>query len=111
MGDLIGALVPLAIAVLMIVSLWMVFEKAGRPGWYAIIPIFNAIVMLKIAGKDWWWIILFFIPLVNLIATILVGLGMAEKFGKSQLFGIGLTFLGFIFYPILAFGDAEYVGD
>ena len=65
---------------------------------------------MKIAGKPLWWIILFLIPSVNFVISILVSLGVAEKFGKSGGFGIGLAFLPFIFYPMLGFGDAQYVG-
>lgn len=66
--------------------------------------------MLKIAGKPIWWIVLMFIPLANFIVAVLVGIAIAEKFGKGAGFGLGLTFLGIIFFPILAFGDAEYTG-
>ena len=101
-------IVWLAIIVFLVVSLWKVFEKAGEPGWASLIPVYNLIVMLRIAGKPLWWLILLFIPLVNLIVFILVGLATAERFGKGAGFGLGLTFLGFIFYPVLAFGDARY---
>lgn len=53
---------------------------------------------------------LFLIPFVNLIALVLISIGVAENFGKSAGFGFGLAFLGFIFYPILGFGDAQYRG-
>ncbi len=104
---LIGA----AFIILMIVSVWKVFVKAGEPGWASIVPIYNAIVYLKIAGKPLWWIILLIIPFVNFIILILVALGLAKNFGKSGGFGIGLLLLGFIFLPILAFGDAKFVGQ
>jgi hypothetical protein len=103
-------LIELAIIALAIAGLWKTFEKAGQPGWAAIVPIYNIIVMLQIIGKPLWWIVLFFIPLVNLIACILVGIGMAEKFGKSAGFGVGLGLLPFIFYPMIGFGDAQYGG-
>lgn len=64
--------------------------------------------MTQIAQKPGWWIILFFIPLVNLIAAILLFVAIAEKFGKGAGFGVGMAFLGFIFIPILGFGDAQY---
>lgn len=103
-------LIVLAIFVAIIAGFWKVFTKAGKPGWAAIIPIYNLIVLLEIAGKPLWWIILFFIPIVNLIAAILVGLAVARNFGKSDGFGIGLGLLGFIFYPILGFSNAQYKG-
>lgn len=98
----------LALIVFMIASVWKVFVKAGQPGWACIIPIYNLYVMTQIAGKPAWWLILFFIPFVNLIIGILLGIEIAKAFGKGAGFGLGLTFLGFIFYPILGFGDAEY---
>ena len=98
----------MAIFIAIIAGLWRVFEKAGKPGWAAIIPIYNLIVLLEIAGKPLWWIVLFIIPLVNLVAAVLVGLAVAQKFSKSDAFGIGLGLLGFIFYPILGFGEAQY---
>lgn len=110
---LIGLLflaVELAIIVAIIAGVWKVFAKAGKPGWAAIIPIYNLIVLLEIAGKPLWWFILFLIPVVNLVAAVLVGIAVAKNFGKSDAFGIGLGLLGFIFFPILGFGGAQYQG-
>jgi hypothetical protein len=87
-----------------------VFSKAGKPGWAAIIPIYNVIVMLEIAGKPIWWIVLFLIPVVSIIMSIIVAIGIANNFGKGAGFGLGLAFLAPIFYPILAFGSAQYAG-
>lgn len=103
-------IILLGCVLVVIAGVWATFTKAGKPGWAAIVPIYNLIVMLQIAGKPLWWIILFLIPLVNLIVAILVAIAIAEKFGKGAGFGIGLAFLGFIFYPILGFGDAKYQG-
>ena len=103
-------LVWLVVAVLYVVSLWKVFVKAGKPGWAAIIPIYNIIVLLEVAERPLWWIILFLIPIVNLVVTIIVSLDVARLFGKGAGFGIGLWLLWFVFYPILAFGDAQYKG-
>ena len=105
---LVFMLVWLAIVVFLIASMWKVFTKAGQPGWAAIVPIYNVIVLLQIAGKPVWWIILCLIPFVNFIVLILVGIGVANNFGKGTGFGIGLGLLAPIFYPILAFGDARY---
>lgn len=101
----------LAILVLMIAAMWMVFSKAGKAGWLAIIPIVNFFVMLDIAGKPWWWVIGLFIPFVNIVVLILMWHGISENFGKGALFTLGLLFLSPIFILILAFGDAEYIGD
>ena len=101
-------IVWLAIVVLMVAAMWKVFVKAGKPGWAAIIPIYNLVVLLEIAGKPAWWVILFLIPFVNLIMLIIVSLAVAKKFGKGAGYGLGLAFLGVIFYPMLGFGDSRY---
>jgi hypothetical protein len=106
----VGIVIALVFFVLIIASLWRIFTKAGQPGWASIIPIYNAYILLKIAGKPGWWLILLIIPFVNLIIVILMSLGLAQNFGKGAGFGIGLAFLNFIFLPILAFGDARYQG-
>jgi len=100
----------LALIALMIITMWIVFTKAGQPGWASIIPIYSAYVLMLVAGKPGWWLILMFIPVVNAVVSIMVAIGVAENFGKGAGFGIGLAFLPIIFYPILAFGSATYGG-
>jgi Family of unknown function (DUF5684) len=100
----------LLIALLVIVAMWKVFTKAGRPGWAAIIPIYNMYVWCKIVGRPGWWVILMLIPLVNIIVGIVVCIDMAKSFGKGAGFGIGIALLGIIFLPILGFGSAQYQG-
>ncbi len=97
-----------ALVVLIIASFWVVFTKAGQPGWASIIPIYNMIVMLQIAGKPTWWFLLMLLPLVNIVIAIMVVMAIAKNFGKSDGFGIGLLLLPMIFYPMLAWGDARY---
>jgi hypothetical protein len=63
---------------------------------------------MKISGKPGWWIILLFIPIVNIVIGIMAMVGLATNFGKETGFIIGMIFLPIIFYPILAFGDAQY---
>jgi hypothetical protein len=106
----VGWLFYMAIIVLMLVSMWKVFVKAGKPGWACLIPIYNTLVMLEIVGKPWWYLLLMLIPVVNIVIWIMISLDMARVFGKGSGFGIGLAFLPMIFYPILAFGDAKYQG-
>ncbi len=103
-------LIKLAVIVLVIVALWKVFLKAGQSGWASIIPFYNWYILLKVAAKPGWWLILFFIPLVNLVFYFLTCLGVAEKFSKGAGFAVGLFFLPFIFFPILAFSEARYGG-
>ncbi len=103
-------IVWLVIAVFYIYAFWRIFEKAGQPGWASIIPIYNVYVLIKIVKKPGWWLILMFIPLVNFVIGIIVTLELAKVFGKDIGFGLGLLFLGFIFYPILAFDNSKYIG-
>jgi hypothetical protein len=109
LGGLLG-LLYLGVIVLMIASMWKVFTKAGQDGWKAIIPIYNLYVLLKIVGRPGWWLILFLVPIVNFIVAIVLNVDLAKSFGKGIGYGLGLTFLGIIFYPLLGFGDAEYQG-
>lgn len=112
-GGLIASifgLIGLAVIVLAFAGTWKLFEKAGKPGWASIVPIYNIIVLLEIVGKPLWWIVLFFIPFVNFIAAILIVIALAKSFGKSAGYGVACLFVGFILIPMLGFGDAKYLG-
>lgn len=98
-----------AIIILVIASMWTIFSKAGKPGWAAIVPIYNLIVLLEIVGKPWWWLLLMLIPIVNIVIVIIVYHNLSLSFGKGGGFTVGLILLSFIFLPILAFGDAKYI--
>lgn len=100
----------LVVVVIAIASVWRIFTKAGRPGWAAIIPIYNVIVLLDVAGKPWWWILLMLIPLVNLIILIMVYMDLAKAFGQGTGFGCLLILFAPIMFPVLAFGPYEYQG-
>lgn len=105
------ALGGLIVGIFAIVCLWMVFTKAGEPGWYAVIPIWNVIVILKLAGKPWWWIFLMMIPFVNVVFALLAMLGLGRAFGRSAAFSLLLLFFcQVIGLAILAFGSARYEG-
>lgn len=107
-GGIVVTIIYLVLIVAIVAGVWKTFEKAGKPGWGAIVPIYNVILMLEIAGRPIWWIILLFIPCVSIIVAIIIAIDIAKNFGKGVGFGLGLAFLGFIFYPILGFGDAKY---
>jgi len=109
-GIVIYVIVVLAVAVFMLAAMWRVFSKAGQPGWAIFIPIYNAIVLLRVAGKPWWWLFLYLIPIVDIVVAIMVYAGVATNFGKGAGFTLGLIFLPYIFYPILGFGGAVYQG-
>ncbi|GAJ23815.1 unnamed protein product, partial [marine sediment metagenome] len=90
--------------VFMIVSWWIVFKKAGEPGWAILIPIFNFLVILRVAGKPWWWvfsILLAIIPIAGpilfLVVWILICNGISKNFGQGAGFTVGLVLVSFIF--------------
>ena len=103
-------LVVFAVVILLFVSMWKVFTKAGQPGWGILVPIYNAYLLCKIANRPGWWVLLMLIPLVNFAIAIVLAIDIAKNFGRGVGFGIGLAFLGIVFYPILAFSDAQYQG-
>jgi hypothetical protein len=104
-------IVMLAIMTLFIVGAWKVFVKAGKPGWAILIPFYNGYVILQIAGRPGWWLLLFLIPLVNIVVGLLVAIDLAKAFGQSAAFGVVLLFLlGGIGYLVLGFGNYRYIG-
>ncbi|MCD2201667.1 DUF5684 domain-containing protein [Halobacterium sp. KA-4] len=113
-GDAVAGLVGLLIALVVLVAVvggtWLTFSKAGEPGWAAIIPIYNVYVMIKIGGNEWWWLLLLFVPIVNIFVLAKISIDIAESFGCGLLFGIGLWLIPAIFFPVLGFGDYEYRG-
>jgi Family of unknown function (DUF5684) len=116
-GGAVGAIVGLivlaiylAIIILVIAGMWKMFVKAGQPGWGAIIPIYNVYLILKLVGRPAWWLILYFVPIANIVVAVIIAIDLAKSFGKGGGFAVGLFFLGFIFIPILGFGSAEYQG-
>jgi len=88
-----------------------IFKKAGQPGWAAIIPIYNYVILLKVVGRPLWWTLLLFFPFVNLVVIAIMALNLGKVFGKSSVFSFFLLFIfTFIGYPILAFSKAQYLG-
>jgi len=107
----VAMIVMLAICVLSIIGIWKVFVKAGQPGWAVLIPFYNVYILLKIAGRPGWWLVLFMIPLVNLAIGLIVAMDVARAFGQSAVFGVVLLFLlGGVGYLVLGFGNYRYVG-
>lgn len=119
LGSIIGALfglifslLSMAIFVVIIAGMWKLFEKAGKPGWASLIPIYNIIVMMEITGKPTWQIVLFLVPLANLYVAITLSVSFCRSYGK---FGIGnylfYMFLSFIAVPMWGFSaDTRYLG-
>lgn len=102
-------LVSLVVLVVVFIGCWKMFEKAGQPGWAILIPIYNAYIMLKIAGRPGWWLLLYLIPVVNVVIAIIVAIDVAENFGQGAAVGFFLNFLlGGIGFLILGFGNYRY---
>ncbi len=106
----LGQVIYFLVIVLTIVANWKIFVKANKPGWAILIPIYNIIVLLQIINKPWWWLLLFLIPVVNIVFGIWATNLLAKNFGHDIGFTIGLLLLPFVFYPILGFGDSTYKG-
>lgn len=103
-------ILALAVAVLAVAANWVLFKKAGEPGWACLVPLYNAYVLFKIVWGNGWMFLLAMIPFVNFVIVIMHSFKLARSFGKGTGFGWGLLLLAPVFYMILAFGDAEYVG-
>ena len=111
--DGLGAVVIviyLAAVIASVAGMWKVFAKAGKPGWGAIVPIYNIVLLLEIVGKPIWWLLLLFIPCVGIVVSVILFIELAKCFGKGAGFGLGLALLSPIFFPLLGFGDAKYRG-
>ena len=104
MGTLINVIIILAVCI----GMWKMFEKADEYGWACLIPFYNLWVLNRMGGKEWYWFVGYFIPLVNIVLYFLLALALARKFGQPTMFGVGVFLLPFIFYPILGFGEARY---
>ncbi|QIM18546.1 hypothetical protein G7066_07815 [Leucobacter coleopterorum] len=99
----------IAVYVVMAIALWRVFTKAGYPGILAIIPIVNTFILVKVAGYSAWMTLLYLIPIVNFIFSIVMAVRVAQRFGKGGAFAFFLLWLlPFIGYMVLGFGSAQY---
>jgi hypothetical protein len=111
----------LAVAIVVAIAMWKAFKKAGKPGWASIVPIYNTIVLVQIAKVPTWYLaflfapVLGFIPVLGQLLTItaivfgfIINVKIAKQFGKTGGFGIGLSLVPVVFWPILGFGKAQY---
>lgn len=108
--SMVYSLIGLALAILVLVAWWKVFVKAGKPGWAAIIPLYNTYCMFQISFGNGWLFLLCLVPCVNIVMMIIMYVKLAKAFGKGGGFAVGLIFLPVIFLPMLGFGDADYIG-
>jgi hypothetical protein len=97
--------------VIPIASYWKLFEKAEQPGWAAIVPFYNLIVLMKIIDKPWWWALLCVIPYLGIVWVIWSNNLLVKRFGKTEAFTVGVVFLPPVFLPILAFGNTYYIQE
>jgi len=95
----------------MIASFWMILEKAGEPGWKSLVPFYGGVVMLRILGRPWWWLVLLAIPFVNIVPSVKLCVDLAHAFGKGKGYVAGLMILTPLYLVLLAFGPAEYQGE
>lgn len=112
-GIIIAAIMGLiwfVVMVVMIASLWKIYVKAGKPGWACLIPFYNMWVFAEICGKEGWWGLLCLIPFLGLIFAIILLLEFLKKFGMPAWHIILVLLFAIIYYPYLAFSDAQYQG-
>ena len=118
-GDATGAVIFsgvylffwLVVALIAIIAYWKIFTKAGEAGWKSIIPFYNIYTLLKIIGRPGWWLLLFFVPFVNFVISLVVAIDLAKSFGKSDVFGVvALWLFSLVGFLMLGFGSAEYKG-
>ena len=107
-GEIIQLVVQLGFSALAVAGIWRVFAKAGQAGFLAVIPVYNMVVLARIAGRPGIYGVGTLIPILNLFAWGSICMGIADRFGKSTGYAAGLFVLSFIFFPMLGFGDAEY---
>ncbi len=107
-------IVMIAVSAVMIVSMWKIFIKAGKPGWVSLVPVYNIVVLLKLVGMNPWLLLTFLIPFVNFVSIpvvmIMLNIKLAKAFGQEGAFAAGLVLLPVVFYPILGFGKAKFIG-
>ena len=114
-GAMAGAMmiyyiILLAVSIISIIGMWKMFDKAGKPGWAAIVPFYNMYCLFEIGWGNGWMFLLMFVPCVGTVFQIILFFKLASAFGRGVGFGFGLLFLSPIFYMILGFGEADYIG-
>lgn len=101
--------IALLLMALMIVAMWILFKKAGKPGWAAVVPFYDQYTLYEITWGNGWRFLMLLIPIYNIILMILTYIRLAKAFGKDEGYAVGLIFLPHVFVPMLAFGSAAYL--
>ncbi len=102
--------IALLLMALMIVAMWILFKKAGKPGWAAVVPFYDQYTLYEITWGNGWRFLMLLIPIYNIVLAILTYIRLAKAFGKDEGYAVGLVFLPQVFVPMLAFGSAAYHG-
>jgi hypothetical protein len=106
--DLFFKIFVITIVIALFAGMWKTFEKAGESGWKSLIPIYNWVVLFRIAGLNPFLLLLLLVPIVGAFMMFYMWYHLALSFGRGVGFTIGLTFLTVVFLPILGFGDDQY---
>ena len=96
------------LGIALLAGAWKMYGKAGQPGWGVLVPIYNALLMVRIVGMPDWTFLLFMIPGVNLVFHIMVSLELAKRFGRAPVFAVGIILLPMVMWAVLGFGGAKY---
>ena len=107
--ELILAFISLGLLLFTFSGIWKVFDKAGHPGIALFMPFYNLYIFASIAGVSPWTMLVFLVPGFNLLFISILHYKIAKNFGHGFFFSLGLTFLAFIFYPILGYGRSKYL--
>lgn len=102
--------VSFLMTVVVMAGTWKAYAKAGEPGWAAIVPVYNIMIMARIAGKDEVQALLTLIPVVGIVFYIMILIDFCKCFDVSPAYVIGLILLPYVFWPMLGFGSAGYLG-
>lgn len=106
----VAMIISLILAIILLIALWKLFAKAGQPGWAAIIPFYNTYVLFDVAMGNGLLFLLCFIPVVGIVMIYVAYAKLALAYGKGAGFVVGTVLLPYIFLPILAFGNNQYIG-
>ena len=90
---------------------WKLYKLCGYKSYLAFIPIYNAIILMKIINRPWWWVILLFIPIINLLIIPVIWVETIRSFGKNKFIDTFLVLisLGFYIYSINYSNNLDYV--
>jgi len=102
------SLIYLVLIILIATGIWRMFEKAGKPGWAALVPLYREWNMVQMTGKSLWWFFLLFVPLVNFVIIVRLYIEVARAFGKRGSYALMMVFFPFVAFPTLGFGAARY---